>query len=152
CQGQDTGEQALFRQLLGALGASDVVLADRLYCTYWMVATLKARAVDVLMHQNASRSVDLRRGKRLGRGDHLIHWSRPARPAWMDKQIYQAMPETRSVREVRVHGRVLVTTLLDAHAVPAAGTRPALRQALEHRSRSALDQGRDRHGYLALQK
>jgi len=38
----------------------------------------------------------------------------------MDKQLYEAMPETLSVREVRVHGRVLVTTLLDAHAVPAA--------------------------------
>jgi hypothetical protein len=32
----------------------------------------------------------------------------------MDEQTYSAMPEELSVRELRVHGRVLVTTLLDS--------------------------------------
>lgn len=114
CQGEDTSEQALFRQLLGALDAGDVVLADRLYCTYWTLAMLKARGVDVLMRQNVHRAYDLRRGKRLGRGDHIVQWIRPQRPPWMDKQTYAAMPETLSVREARVNARVLVTTLLDA--------------------------------------
>jgi hypothetical protein len=113
CQGEDTSEQALFRQLLGALDPGDVVLADQLYCTYWMLATLKARGIDVLTHQNASRVRDFRRGKRLGRGDHIVQWIRPQRPAWMDKEAYATMPETLSVREVRMKGRVLVTTLLD---------------------------------------
>ena len=117
CQGEDTGEQALFRQLLGALDAGDVLLADELYCTYWMVASLKARGVDVLMHQNVHRVTDFRRGRRLGRGDHIAQWRRPPRPCWMDEKTYATMSETLDVREVKINGRVLVTTLLDARTV-----------------------------------
>jgi DDE family transposase len=120
CQGEGTSEQALFRQRLGALDRGDVVLADRLYCTHWMLAMLKARGVDVLMHQNVSRTVDFRGGKRLGPGDHIVQWTRPQRPAWMDEETYATMPETLGVREVRMKGRVLVTTLLDACTAPAA--------------------------------
>lgn len=120
CQGEDTSEQALFRQILGALDTGDVVLGDRLYCTYWMLAMLQGRGVDVLMHQNASRTCDFRRGRRLGRGDHIVQWRRPVRQGWMDPHIYAALPETLDVREIRVNGRVLVTTLLDERAAPPA--------------------------------
>ena len=120
CQGEATGEQALSRQLLGAFDAGDVVLADQLYCSYWMLAGLKARAVDVLMHQNVHRVSDFRRGERLGRGDHIVQWPRPQRPAWMDKETYATMPQTLEVREVKIHGRVLVTTLLDRRTAPPA--------------------------------
>lgn len=120
CQGEGTGEQALARELLGALDAGDVLLADELYCTYWLIASLKARGVDVLMHQNVHRVSDLRRGRRLGSGDYTVRWSRPQRPAWMDKETHAAMPETLEVREVKINGRVLVTTLLDTQIAPPA--------------------------------
>lgn len=120
CQGSDSGEEGLFRQLLGALDPGDIVLADQLYCSYRMLAALKARGVDVLMRQKGSRGCDFRRGKQLGRGDHIVQWMRPQRPAWMDPETYAAMPETLSVREVRINGRVLVTTLLDVRMAPAA--------------------------------
>jgi hypothetical protein len=119
CRGEDTSEQALFRQLLPGLNRGELVLADGYHCTYWTLAMLKARGIDVLMHQHVRRAYDFRRGKRLGRGDHIVQWLRPQRPAWMDKQTYAAMPEGFSVREVRVNARVLVTTLLDAHIAPA---------------------------------
>lgn len=117
--GEDSSEQALFRTLLDHLEAGDVLLADRYYCSYWVVAMLKARGVDLLTRQHASRLVDFRRGKRFGKGDHIVHWRRPPRPDWMDEQTYVTMPEQLSVREVRVRGRVLVTTLLDPAVVPA---------------------------------
>lgn len=120
CRGKDTAEQALFRQILGALNRGDVVLADGYHCTYWNLAMLQGRGVDVLMHRHVSRSYDFRRGKRLGPADHIVQWTRPQRPAWMDKQTYAAMPECLSVREVRVEGRVLVSTLLDARMAPPA--------------------------------
>lgn len=120
CRGKDTAEQALFRQLFGSLQPGDIVLADRLHCTYWSVAMLKALGVDALTRQHVSRSYDFRRGKRLGRGDHIVLWTRPARPRWMDRQTYATMPETLSVREVRINGRVLVSTLLDTRMAPAA--------------------------------
>jgi hypothetical protein len=119
CQGEDTSEQALFRELLRALDSGDLVLADGYHCTYWTLAMLQAHGVDVLMRQHASRTYDFRCGKRLGRGDHIVQWIRPPRPAWMDQQTYAAIPETLRVREVRVNGRVLVTTLLDARLAPA---------------------------------
>jgi hypothetical protein len=120
CQGKDTGEQALFRELCGSLQPGDVVLADRLSCDYWTLAMLKARGIDLLACHNARRSFDFRCGKRLGRNDHIVHWKRPPCPPWMDKESYASMPATLSVREVRVNGRVLVTTLLDARwAAPA---------------------------------
>lgn len=82
-----------FRQLLGELDAGDVVVADELYCSYWILATLKARGVDALMHQSVHRAYDFRRGKRLGPGDHIVKWARPPRPSWMDHETYAAMPE-----------------------------------------------------------
>lgn len=118
CQGKGTAEQALFRQLLQTLEAGDILIADRYHCSFWTLAMLKARGVDVLMRQHVSRWHDFRRGKRLGRGDHVVQWARPQRPAWMEKQTYCAMPETLRVREVQVNGWVLVTTLLDACVAP----------------------------------
>lgn len=119
-QGKDSSEQALFRTLLDALEAGDILLGDRYYCSYWVLAMLKARGIDVLTRQHASRLFDFRRGQRLGRGDHIVQWKRPPRPDWMDEQTYARMPEELSVREVRVQGRVLVTTLLDAAVVVPA--------------------------------
>ncbi len=120
CEGRGTGEQALSRSLLGALDPGDVVLADGLYCGYWTLAQLKQRGVAALMHQNVHRLCDFRRGKRLGKGDHIVQWKRPHRPDWMDEQTYGAMPETLDVREVRVNGRGLVTTLVERHAATPA--------------------------------
>lgn len=120
CRGKDTAEQVLFRELLGALDSGDLVLADGYHCTYWTLAMLQAHGVDVLMPQHASRTYDFRRGKRLGRGDHIVQWTRPQRPVWMNKATYAAMPQTLCVRELRVNGRVLVTTLLDARLASAA--------------------------------
>lgn len=120
CRGKDSSEQALFRQLLGALDPGDIVLADCYHCTYWTLAMLQRHKVDVLMPQHASRTYDFRRGKRLRQGDHIAQWRRPQRPRWMDEQTYAEMPETFEVREVKVNGRVLVTTLLDARLAPPA--------------------------------
>lgn len=112
-QGEDSSEAALFRTLLDGLAVGDILLADCYYCSYWVLAMLKARGIDLLTPQHASRLYDFRRGKRLGKGDHIVQWQRPPRPDWMDAQTYATMPEELSVREVRVGGRVLVTTLLD---------------------------------------
>jgi len=39
-RGKESGETALFRQLLELLRANDLVVADRYYCSYWMIALL----------------------------------------------------------------------------------------------------------------
>ena len=107
------------RTLHGTLRAGDVLLADALYCIYFQIATLHAAGVDVLFEQHGARSTDFRSGHSLGKRDHLVRWAKPAtRPEWMSLEQYRAFPEQILVREARVDGQVLVTTMQSARAVP----------------------------------
>ncbi len=124
--GKETGETALLRQLFGPLDAGDVLLADRYYGSYFMVALLQELGVDCVVRLHQLRTADFRRGKRLGHGDHLVRWQRPDKPTWMDKETYARMPKSIEVREVKVQveqpgfrteSLVVVTTLLDAETV-----------------------------------
>jgi putative transposase len=126
--GKETGETALFRQLLDQLQRGDIVLADRYYCSYFMVALLLSRGVDVVARLHQKRKYDFRRGQHLGEGDHIVAWSRPVRPKWMSADLYALMPETIRMREVirrvdapgyRVKELVVATSLLDAQAYEA---------------------------------
>lgn len=118
CEGPGNSELGLLRTLAAAFCAGDVMLADALFCNYFLIATLQAIGVDVLFEQHGGRITDFRRGHSLGTRDHLVHWCKPAaRPQWMTPEQYQAFPQTLTLREVQVEGRVLVTTLLDPHRV-----------------------------------
>ena len=79
-KGKETGETALFCQLFAQLRAGDVVVADRYYCSYWMIALLAQLGVDVVFRLNQLRHYDFRRGQRLGQADHIVAWQRPQRP------------------------------------------------------------------------
>jgi hypothetical protein len=123
CKGPKSGEPALLAELLDRINAGDVVVADRYYCTWWLVALLRQRGADVCFRLHHGRHYDFRRGRRLGRGDHVVHWPKPARPKWMDAETYAALPDSLQVREVRVEVNtpgcrvrqfVAATTLLDA--------------------------------------
>ena len=120
--GKETGETALFRQILHALSAGDIVLADRFYCSYFMVALLQLNGVDVVMRLHQRRKYDFKLGEQLGEGDHIVVWQRPERPEWMDEEFYALMPATIRMREIyhkvnepgyRVDELVIATTLLD---------------------------------------
>ncbi len=52
CRGKETGETALFRQLLGTLRKGDVLVADRYYCSYRTVALARQLGVDVVFRQH----------------------------------------------------------------------------------------------------
>ena len=119
CRGKHTGEQALFRTLMPQLDRADVILADRYHCNYFTAALLVERGVDLVTRQHQRRITDFRRGKRLGRRDHLVDWMRPQRPAWMDADTYARMPERLTLRETEIAGRVLVTTFTDPKLVSA---------------------------------
>jgi hypothetical protein len=124
-RGKETGETALFRQLLDQLRTGDVVVADRYYCSYFMIALLQARGVDAAFRLHQLRHYDFRRGRRLGHDDHVVEWLRPQRPTWMDEATYASMPETLTIRELRFRVAVpgcrspeivMATTLLDHRA------------------------------------
>lgn len=117
-QGKETGEPALLRELFNRLRPGDVVLGDRCYCSYFMIALLMRIQVDVVARLHHCRPNDFRRGC-----DRTITWERPQKPEWMDQETYEQMPETLSLREVhvqvnqpgfRVESLIVVTTLTDA--------------------------------------
>ena len=98
-----------------------LMLADALYCNYFLIAALMAQGVDVLFEQNGSRITDFRRGQSLGTRDHIVRWPKPAtRPEWMTPEQYAHAPDEITLREVKVGHQVLVTTLLDHRRVSKA--------------------------------
>jgi putative transposase len=99
--GKETGETALLRQLLGSFEAGDVAVMDRFYCSFMMIAQLLQQDVQVCARMHQRRHVDFRRGRRLGKYDHLIVWTKPARPKWMDEATYEEIPDTLEMREIR---------------------------------------------------
>ena len=115
--GKGTGELGLVRGLLEGFCPGDVMLADALYCNYFLIATLMGAGVDVLFEQNGARITDFRRGQSLGTRDHIVRWPKPPRPEWMTSEQYAHFPDELTAREVKVAHQVLVTTLLDHRKV-----------------------------------
>jgi hypothetical protein len=121
-QGKETSELALFRSLHDSLNDGDVVLGDRHFCSFFEIAELQRRGIDVVMRQHQCRHTDFRRGVPIGRYDHLVIWEKPPRPEWMDEETYRQYPEELAMRELRLHIRgrkvrsrtiTIATTLLD---------------------------------------
>ena len=129
CKGKESGETELFRTLLHQIRAGDLIVADRYYCTWWLVALLAQRGADVCFRLHQRRRYDFRKGRQLGRGDHVVRWSKPARPDWMDEQTYAELPDSLEMREVRVEVKqpgfrvrqlIVATRLTDATQYSAA--------------------------------
>ena len=117
-QGKGSGELGLVRHLMENFSPGDVMLADALYCNYFLIASLMVAGVDVLMKQNGSRNTDFRRGQSLGTRDHLVRWPKPVtRPEWMTPEQYANAPDEICLREVKVSHQVLVTTLVNPRQV-----------------------------------
>ena len=119
-----------FRTLWSLLDPGDIVLTDRGFCDYASVFLLAARGVDCVMRNHQCRTVGVTQLKRLGKGDRLIQWHKTlARPNWLDKVSWRAMPDRLTLREIsfrvempgfRTDTITVVTTLLDPTAFSAA--------------------------------
>ena len=101
--GKETGETALLRAISASLQAGDIAVMDRYYCSFMMIALLRQQGVQVCCRKHQLRHSDFRRGRRLGAYDHVIEWTRPERPEWMEEETYAAIPETLELREIRYH-------------------------------------------------
>jgi len=122
-EGKQTGENSMFRKIHDSLSEGDVVLADRYFSGWFDIALLLFRGIDIVVRKHQLRHTDFRRGRRLGKGDHLVVWTKPPRPQWMSAEQYAELPEELTLREVRVRVPqkgfrtkeiIVVTTLLDA--------------------------------------
>jgi hypothetical protein len=128
-RGKQQGEVSLFRTIDDVLRPGDVLLGDRLFADFWDVARLRGRGVDVVMRMHAGRAPVWFRGRGHSTANRRVWWRKRKRPEWMTPQEYDALPEWLCLRALRVDVRqrgfrtrrlVLVTTLTDAGAYPAA--------------------------------
>ncbi len=112
----------MFRTIWNVFRPGDIVLTDALLCTWTEIQALKHRGVDFVGQLHVSRKADFRRGKRLGKKDHIVRWPKPF-VRWMDKESRKALPDFLEVRECcisieqpgfRSKSIVVVTTLLDS--------------------------------------
>jgi hypothetical protein len=121
--GKGQGEVSLLRRLWDVLASGDVLLADRLTANWVNIHLLRERGVELVSRLNkANRAADFRRGRRLGPEDHIVRWAKPTSIRSLDREAYRALPESITIREVRVRVEqpgfrtksvVVVTTLLD---------------------------------------
>jgi hypothetical protein len=120
-RGKGTDEQTLLRTLLGNLDVGDILLGDAFYPTHFLLCKLQQRGVDGVFQQYGARrrSTDFSHGQKLGSRDHLVELQKPkTRPDWMSQAEYDEAPAHLTVRELKVGGKVLVTTLLTPKQAP----------------------------------
>jgi Transposase DDE domain len=128
CGSQYASEFRLFYDLLEQLAKGDIVIADRGFGNYPVLALLLSRGIDVIAR--SSRKIDgRRRRKRLGKNDWLMSWNKsPNRSAVIPKDQFDGLPATLLVRIVcgslhqkgfRVRQITVVTTLVDSEKYPA---------------------------------
>ncbi|MFT5117292.1 MAG: hypothetical protein ACI9NY_000821 [Kiritimatiellia bacterium] len=92
--GKGSSEQSLLRTMLDTFTQDDLVVGDAFFGTYALLSALMDKGVDSVFEQMGARkrTVDFRKGKRLGAKDHLITLCKPAcKPEWMtcEESIFQ---------------------------------------------------------------
>ena len=116
-QGKGADEQTLLRKVLDTFGGGEVVLGDAFFGTYFLLASLHEKGVDAVFEQMGARKrvTDFRTGQTLGTKDHLVELTKPKKkPDWMTQEHYEQAPDTLTIRELSVSGKVLITTMLSA--------------------------------------
>ncbi len=126
---QHQHEIHLLQRLMDQFKAGDLVLADRGFNSYTLMAMLLWGQVQSLFRLHQSRPDDVRRGQWLGEGDCLMTWPKPSqRPHYLSEDLWEQVPAEMTVRMVRFRLAIpgfrtrsvtLVTTLVDPVAYPA---------------------------------
>jgi Transposase DDE domain len=122
-RGKGTGEMSLLLQILDDVVEGDVLVGDRYYGSYLLLALLQRRGADGCFRLSVQRQEEFGQGQRLGEDDYLQTWSKPRRPKTIDEETWDSLPEQIGVRLLRfvVSQRgfrtkdvYVVTTLCDA--------------------------------------
>jgi hypothetical protein len=124
-----SAELPLLFRLRQLFQSGDLLLADRGFCSYVVMALLEMLGVACLFRLHQARPQDLRVGIRLGQKDRLVVWSKPQqKPRYLPKALWRRVPAELTVRVLRVQIHIpgfrtqtitLATTLSDAQAYPA---------------------------------
>jgi hypothetical protein len=134
-------ELALLQLLWSHLPPDAVLLADRGFCCWGLLAQCQRRQIHAVFRVRGSRRTDLRRGRRLSPQERLVTWTKPRlRPKTVDEAEWSVLPAQLTLRVVRCELRirgfrtqkiVLVTTLLDSAQYPATALSALYRRRWE---------------------
>ena len=125
-KGKGADEQSLLRKVLDTFRPGDIVLGDAFYGTYFLLAEMIKRGVNVLFEQLGSRKLttDFSKGIALGKKDHLIEIPKSKKkPDWMTQEQFDEAPEKILIREIKSGNKILITTLLSAKDYPKKALR-----------------------------
>ena len=122
-------ESFLARGLWHLIRAGEILLTDRGFCSYELMATLRERKADTVMRLHQARSKDFRHGKRIGKNERRVLWHKPKKqPPGARTREWKKLPDTLNLRYVKIFVStpgfrtqeiILVTTLLDPIRYPA---------------------------------
>ncbi len=121
--GKGTGESALLRAMMPTLKAGDVLVGDKLYGSYSVLADLTARGIDAVTSLQQDR-------KRPG---SLVVWNKPRSAT---PELYANLPESITLRQIDIEVEdrdgstktiTLATTILDP-TIPDADIADLYRQ------------------------
>jgi hypothetical protein len=124
-------ELSAMDKLIPFVGKDEVLLADRAYCSYELIARLSVQDSHVIARHHQARKIDFRRGKKLGPDERLAQWLKPTtqpKGSRLSCEEWNNLPEELELRIIRVRTRsrdgkrktiYLVTTLLDPFKYPA---------------------------------
>lgn len=130
CRPQEHDVVGFFR-LRKTFLPGDLVIGDRAFCSYAMMAHLIENEVHSLMrlHQSREKKLDWKNGRKVDKNSRVITWAKPksATKCGMSQSEWEALPETLTLRLVKSLGKsrdgklrtiFLVTTLLDPKKHP----------------------------------
>lgn len=111
----------------------DVVLADRAFCSYELIARLtheRQGHIVMRLHQGRARKLDWSKGKKLGPHQRLVIWKKPTTPppgSELTQTQWKALPAEMTLRYLKVKAEdragnikemIIVTDLLDPKNYP----------------------------------
>jgi hypothetical protein len=123
-------ELGLLQSLWALIDKGDLVLGDRAFGVYVVIANLFCLRADGLFRLHQGRQLDKRRATRIGQNDWQVTWHKPPyqKAPYLSARQWAALPESVAVRILyaklpvkgfRTRDLWLVTTLLDPLLYPA---------------------------------
>lgn len=114
-------------RLLSHVNSGDLILADRAFCSYELIARIQQGGGHVLMrlHQARHKKLDWRKGRKISARERIVTWKKPSRPpgSALSSEQWNELPSEMSLRYIkmkfedrsgRMKSLVLVTDLLNS--------------------------------------
>ncbi len=122
-------DHKLLDSMMPFIEPNEVLVADRAFCSYEMLARVSARQSWMVARLHQMRKMDWRKGKKAGPNQRIVIWHKSQQPkgSCLSREEWAQLPEEMQVRVIRIRGvgrdgkpktMFLATTLLDTVAYP----------------------------------